>query len=119
MTDREWALLFHLVGLVLLFSGLTLAAAALAAARRRIFGRDSNENGLRRDAITDPEEIRQLTAYFAWSAWAASTERPGHNYTYTNNWPPEPLVDNKPGASSAGTAASRRRSPSASRATSR
>jgi hypothetical protein len=35
VTDREWALLFHLVGLVLLFSGLTLAAAALAAARRR------------------------------------------------------------------------------------
>jgi nitric oxide reductase subunit B len=64
----------------------------------RFFGRDSNENGLRRDAITDPEEIRQLTAYFAWSAWAASTERPGHNYTYTNNWPPEPLVDNKPTA---------------------
>jgi hypothetical protein len=28
VTDREWALLFHLVGLVLLFSGLTLAAAA-------------------------------------------------------------------------------------------
>ena len=35
MTDREWALLFHLVGVVLLFSGLTLAAAALVAARRR------------------------------------------------------------------------------------
>ena len=35
MTDREWALLFHLVGLVLFFSGLTLAAASLAAARRR------------------------------------------------------------------------------------
>lgn len=35
MTEREWALLFHLAGVVLLFSGLTLAAAALAAARRR------------------------------------------------------------------------------------
>ena len=25
-------------------------------------------------------------------------ERPGHNYSYTNNWPPEPRVDNKPTA---------------------
>ena len=64
----------------------------------RFFGAESNANGLRREAITDPDEIRQLTAYFAWSAWAASTERPGHNYTYTNNWPPESLVDNKPTA---------------------
>lgn len=35
MTEREWALLFHLAGVVLLFSGMILAAAALAAARRR------------------------------------------------------------------------------------
>ena len=35
MTEREWALLFHLSGVVLLFSGLILAASALAAARRR------------------------------------------------------------------------------------
>ena len=35
MTEREWALLFHLAGVVLLFSGLVLAASALAAARRR------------------------------------------------------------------------------------
>ena len=35
MTDREWALLFHLVGFVLLFSGMTVAAVALEGARRR------------------------------------------------------------------------------------
>jgi nitric oxide reductase subunit B len=79
------------------------AAQALAFDRirahyARFFGAESNANGLRREAITDPDHIRQLTAYFAWSAWAASTERPGHDYTYTNNWPPEPLVDNKPTA---------------------
>jgi nitric oxide reductase subunit B len=62
------------------------------------FGRDSNANGLPREAITNPDEIHQLTAYFAWSAWAASAERPGHDYSYTNNWPPEPLVDNGPTA---------------------
>src|SRR5690606_32372560 len=31
-----------------------------------------------------------------WTAWAASTERPGTEVTYTNNWPHEPLVGNKP-----------------------
>ena len=36
----------------------------------------------------------QLTAYFAWSAWAGSTLRPDKDYTYTNNWPPEDLVGN-------------------------
>ena len=49
---------------------------------------------MRPAAITDPEEIRQLTAFFSWSAWAAAALRPGLDYSYTNNWPPEPLVDN-------------------------
>jgi nitric oxide reductase subunit B len=62
------------------------------------FGEPTTRNGLRPEAISDPEEIRQLTAYFAWTAWAASAERPGHDYSYTNNWPPEPLVENEPTA---------------------
>ena len=40
------------------------------------------------------QQIRQLTAFFSWSAWAGSTLRPNLNYSYTNNWPPEPLVAN-------------------------
>jgi nitric oxide reductase subunit B len=62
------------------------------------FGEPTTRNGLRQEAISDPEEIRQLTAYFGWTAWAASAERPGHDYSYTNNWPPEPLVENEPTA---------------------
>jgi nitric oxide reductase subunit B len=58
------------------------------------FGEPTTKFGLRPRAIQDPEEIRKLTAFFSWSAWAASTARPGHPYSYTNNWPPEPLVDN-------------------------
>ncbi len=64
----------------------------------QFFGADDTSKGLRPKAITDPAEIRQLTAFFSWSAWAASTERPGKDYSYTNNWPPEPLVGNKPTA---------------------
>ncbi|MCO5315497.1 MAG: cbb3-type cytochrome c oxidase subunit I [Solirubrobacterales bacterium] len=62
------------------------------------FSKDSTEYGLRKKAITDPEELRNMTAFFAWTAWAGSAERPGKNYTYTNNWPPEPRVDNTPTA---------------------
>jgi nitric oxide reductase subunit B len=64
----------------------------------RYFSDPDTDHGLRPNAITDPAQLRQLTAFFAWTAWAASTTRPGHNYSYTNNWPPEPRVDNKPTA---------------------
>jgi nitric oxide reductase subunit B len=59
------------------------------------FGTPTTKFGLRPNAITDPEQIRQLTAFFSWSAWTASTLRPNLNYSYTNNWPPEPMVDNR------------------------
>ncbi len=63
-----------------------------------LFGNPTTRFGLRPDAITDPQKITELTAFFSWSAWAASARRPGHNYSYTNNWPPEKLVDNTPTA---------------------
>jgi len=62
------------------------------------FGKTSHDKGLRADAITDPTQIRQLTSFFSWTAWAGSTLRPDKNYSYTNSWPPEPLVANKPPA---------------------
>src|SRR5579871_307834 len=58
------------------------------------FGTPTTKFGLRPSAITDPTQIRQLTAFFSWSAWAGSTLRPNLTYSYTNNWPPEPLVGN-------------------------
>ncbi len=52
--------------------------------------------GLPAGYITDPEELEHLTGYFAWAAWAATAQRPGKDYSYTNNWPYEPLVANHP-----------------------
>src|SRR5690606_25199491 len=37
-----------------------------------------------------------LTGFFFWTSWAATTERPGSDITYTANWPHEPLVGNTP-----------------------
>jgi nitric oxide reductase subunit B len=64
----------------------------------RFFSEPTTKNGLRESAITDPTDLRNLTAFFAWSAWAGAAERPGKDYSYTNNWPPEPRVDNSPTA---------------------
>ncbi|MDN5558810.1 MAG: cbb3-type cytochrome c oxidase subunit I [Ruaniaceae bacterium] len=62
------------------------------------FGVDTTEHGFIPSMITDPTEIHQLTSFFAWTAWASAAERPGHSYSYTNNWPAEPRVDNTPTA---------------------
>ncbi len=46
--------------------------------------------------IKDQKELSQLAKFFAWTAWACETKRPGKDYTYTNNWPPDELAGNKP-----------------------
>lgn len=84
-------------------SGLLVYSAPQARAFRQleayyagIFGARDTSRGLRSAPITDRREIHQLTAFFSWTAWAAATDRPGKDYSYTNNWPSEPRVGNTP-----------------------
>ncbi len=51
------------------------------------------------NSLRDPERVRKLNAFFFWISWACVTERPGQEITYTNNWPPEELVGNRPSGS--------------------
>lgn len=51
--------------------------------------------------VPDLERRELVPAFFFWTAWAASTERPGDEITYTNNWPHEPLIDNSPSTANA------------------
>ena len=61
--------------------------------------------------IRDADRQADMNAFFFWTAWACSTERPSspmqatetaglgplpEKVTYTNNWPAERLIDNKP-----------------------
>ena len=62
------------------------------------FAENSTKYGLLPEFITDQGQIHDLTAFFAWTAWASAAERPGHRYSYTNNWPAESRVDNGPTA---------------------
>ena len=52
--------------------------------------------GLLINHIKDPKEISQLTAFFAWTAWASVTNRPGKTFSYTNNFPYDPAAGNTP-----------------------
>jgi len=61
-----------------------------------VFAHGRNEYAIQPGALSDPEKLRAMSAFFWWTAWAASTNRPGSDVTYTQNWPHEPLVANQP-----------------------
>ena len=76
--------------------------AKVSAHYQSLFGDDPATASLREayamknGTVPDPEHRRVLSAFFWWTAWATATERPGDTVTYTNNWPSEPLIDNRP-----------------------
>lgn len=43
----------------------------------------------------DEQQIRRVTAFFAWTAWAASANRPHAPFSYTANWPHDELIGNQ------------------------
>ncbi|WP_296932812.1 nitric-oxide reductase large subunit [uncultured Marinobacter sp.] len=51
---------------------------------------------MKENTLPSAERRERMTEFFFWTAWAAATERPDSNVTYTNNWPHEPLIDNRP-----------------------
>jgi nitric oxide reductase subunit B len=53
---------------------------------------------MKNDTVPDADHRRALSAFYWWTAWAAVTERPGKDITYTSNWPAEELVGNVPPA---------------------
>ena len=93
------------------------ALSNVAAHYVSLFGNDPATAELREayamkeSTVGTLEHRRSLTAFFWWTAWAATTERAGtvgetlvpdqagvvsSKVTYTNNWPSEPLVGNTP-----------------------
>lgn len=48
------------------------------------------------NTVTIPEERLQISRFFFWTSWVASTNRPGEDFTYTNNWPADRTVGNVP-----------------------
>ncbi len=61
-----------------------------------VFSKGQADYAIPAGAVTDANRLRQLAAFFFWTSWAAVTNRPGDDISYTNNWPYEPLVANRP-----------------------
>ncbi len=81
---------------------LTLTPAEAAAWQQQIahwtdyFKHPATDGGLKPDLISDATELREFTAFVTWAAWSSVANRPGYDYSYTNNFPYDPLVGNTP-----------------------
>jgi nitric oxide reductase subunit B len=70
------------------YSGLFTNNPSLAGLR--------NAYSIPENSLKNPERAHLLNAFFFWISWACVTQRPGQEITYTNNWPSEELVGNRP-----------------------
>lgn len=79
---------------------ITISKARLAAIKANIehyssiFYNGHEKYAIQKGALTDNTKLKQLNAFLFWTSWAASTNRPNKDYTYTSNWPHEPLINN-------------------------
>jgi len=48
------------------------------------------------EQIRNPKDVEDLAAFFFWGGWLCAAQRPGEDYSYTHNWPYDPLVGNHP-----------------------
>lgn len=92
-------------GTIVLTPERAQAVREVAAHYAALFGDDEALAALREQYAMKPGSLREavdreaLSAFFFWSAWAATTDRPGEaGLSYTSNWPHEPLVGNTPTA---------------------
>ncbi|MCU0305852.1 MAG: nitric-oxide reductase large subunit [Thermoanaerobaculales bacterium] len=81
------------------------AVAANSAHYAALFGDDPSAAAereayaMRLNTVVGDERMKQLNAFFFWASWSCVTTRPGQEITYSNNWPPDDLVGNRPTSS--------------------
>ncbi len=81
------------------------AMAQVADHYKKLFTDDPEYQELRHhyalkdNTIKDPERLNHMMDFFFWASWACITERPDSAITYTNNWPPDEMVGNRPTSS--------------------
>jgi len=81
---------------------LTLTAAQVEGLNRvkqywaKIFTEGMQRYGFLPDTIKEENQRLEISRFFFWTAWVASTLRPGTDYSYTNNWPADKRVGNVP-----------------------
>ena len=63
---------------------------------KRFIDNENSEGNQPKNYITNPNEIRDLSSFFFWGAWVCVTQRPGSTFSYTHNWPYDPIAGNEP-----------------------
>src|SRR5947209_12538540 len=58
---------------------------SLAAYYADVFAAGRDEYAIPRGALTDQAKAREMAAFFWWTSWAASTNRPGQTVSYTRS----------------------------------
>jgi len=82
---------------VTLSEGQVFAAQELVNYFIQVFTNPQHEQAFSPSGyLTDNNEIRELTAFFFWGGWVCGVERPGKSYSYTHNWPYDPVAGNTP-----------------------
>src|SRR5262249_11788332 len=88
-------------GILTLSADRAVAVEEVASHFEQLFGDDPALSTLRTQyampdgALPSATDRKALGAFFFWSSWSASTDRPGQKaLSYTSNWPYEPLVGN-------------------------
>ncbi|MFZ2634246.1 MAG: nitric-oxide reductase large subunit [Desulfosalsimonadaceae bacterium] len=74
----------------------TEAFDALTGYYTKLFQEGNDRMGLQPGIVRTGEEGRLVAGFFSWLAWSAGTKRIDADYTYTTNWPYDPLVGNYP-----------------------
>ncbi|ACG73680.1 Nitric-oxide reductase [Anaeromyxobacter sp. K] len=76
--------------------GQVAAYPALVAYYTQLFRDGNDPMSIPAGFVPDAADAKAITAFFFWTAWAAGTNRPGETFTYTANFPFDPLVGNGP-----------------------
>jgi nitric oxide reductase subunit B len=58
------------------------------------FSRPTRNGGLSAGLVSDAVRLHQFAAFVTWAAWVSVADRPGEDYSYTNNFPYDPSVGN-------------------------
>ncbi|MGE5414980.1 MAG: nitric-oxide reductase large subunit, partial [Syntrophomonadaceae bacterium] len=74
--------------------GQAAALPALVAHYTTLFRDGSDAMSIPKGFVEAPADARAMTAFFFWTAWAAGTPRPGETFSYTANFPYDPLAGN-------------------------
>ena len=61
---------------------------------KNLFETGDKKYGFLPGTVKLEQEREDIATFFFWTAWVASTNRPGEDYTYTNNWPNDRSVGN-------------------------